>query len=319
MNLKLSAAGFAFQSVKGTPATEPKWYHPVEGGKLVEFPIDQKTDDMTAATLTAQSGEYRESVAAAGGWSTRAYAASIVAYAYAVLGAIATTGSTTKTHTVTPAGSLPWATLFGKKDTDYKKAGDAKCDELTVEWDGNGRLKVTPVWAACTPLYDEDGFTPVLDETTAAKFAGLGLTAVVDINGSSYDGGGKVLGGKVTIKRNLESDIVSGSITPDQINEGDFEVEFELKYRVPDLKIIRMMVTGTDSGTTASATVLEGDCSLAFASGSTSVTIAGDRIAWQTDEPDADPKGGPGELTLKGRCYGNFSIVGVNTVASYTS
>jgi hypothetical protein len=44
-------------------------------------------------------------------------------------------------------------------------------------------------------------------------------------------------------------------------------------------------------------------------------------VAWQTEEPESDPKGGPAEITLKGRCYGSVPLTGrvINTVASYTS
>lgn len=62
-----------------------------------------------------------------------------------------------------------------------------------------------------------------------------------------------------------------------------------------------------------------GDFTLTFADAAASLSLAATRVAWQTSEPDADPKGGPGELTLQGRCYGNppLTAVVVNSVASY--
>ena len=51
-----------------------------------------------------------------------------------------------------------------------------------------------------------------------------------------------------------------------------------------------------------------------------SVALHAGRVAWKVpEEPDADPKGGPAELTLQGRCYGDPAITAtvINSVASY--
>ena len=64
-------------------------------------------------------------------------------------GGAAEGGGGSYSHHIFPADVLPWATVFGSKDSERKAAQDAKCDELKIEWEGNGPLKVTATWAGC--------------------------------------------------------------------------------------------------------------------------------------------------------------------------
>jgi hypothetical protein len=260
-------------------------------------------------------------VAVAVDYETRVWPASIAGLLYAVLGDLHTVGALAPyTHTIVPAASLPWATLFGKKDSSRKSAIDCKLDELKIEWDGNAPLKVTPTWAGLGLAYSAIDYVPVLDEALVDYFKGIALaTTTIDLDGSGYDGGAKVLGGSVDIKRNLESDIYSGNLLAGDLYEGNLEVDFELKVRVPDLLPVRLLLTGAVGGTQPSAMVPYGDCTLHFVAGTDELTLAATRMAWQTDEPDADPKGGPAELTLKARCYGNPAITATvkNAHATY--
>ena len=302
MNLALSAVGIGIQSAKGTAAAEPAFYHGVDGGNIVTFGVSQVEDELTSG-LVAGTGEYRESVAVAADYGTRAWMKSVGAYLYAALGAVSVTGTTTYTHVITADSSLPYVTVFGKKDADFKVASDCKIDQLVLEWDGNGPLKLTPTFAGCALAYDT-AYTPTLDETLLAYYTALGGTFTLDLNGSAEDCGATILGGKVTIARNLTSDMVSGTLAPSDVTAGKLQVDVELKGRVPDLTATRLLLTGTTTGTEASGAVLYGGFSFGFAGASpNTLAIAGTRVAWQTEDPGADPKGGPGELTLKGRCY----------------
>jgi hypothetical protein len=103
------------------------------------------------------------------------------------------------------------------------------------------------------------------------------------------------------------------------VYEGNLEIDVELKVRVPDLLPVRLLLTGAVDGDSISGEVPYGDISLVFTDAPASVTLAATRVAWKTAEPDADPKGGPAELTLQGRCYGNpcFTATVINDVATY--
>ena len=326
MNLKLSAAGFAIQTAKGTAKTQPAFWGPLGGGALVTLPIDQKEDELTSAKV-AGVGEFRESVAVAVDCETRAWPKSIGGRLYAVLGDISTVGGAAPyTHTIIPAALLPWATVFGAKDAARKAASDCKLDELKIEWEGNGPLKVTETWAGLGFLYSADAYSPVLDETGLAYLKGIMLATTLDLNGATYDGGAKVLGGSIDIKRNIAGDVYSGTFLPGDIYEGALEIDVELKVRVPDLLPVRALLTGTASGTVPTPVVPYGSFSLVFTQVAATevLTLGATRVAWTADEPDADPKGGPAEITLKGRCYGAattpftaFTAVVVNAHASY--
>lgn len=322
MNMKLSAAGFAIQVAKGTAKTQPAFWDPLGGGSLVTLPIEQKEDELTSADVGGV-GEYRESVAVAVDCETRAWPKSIGGRLYAALGNVATVGAAAPyTHTITPGPLLPWTTVFGGKDMERKAAVDCKLDELKLEWDGNGPIKVTETWAGLGIAYSAIAYVPVLDEKLLNYFKGIGLAATIDLNGAAYDGGGKVLGGSLTIKRNVAGDIYCGNIMPGAIYEGTLEVDAEIKYRVPDLLPVRTLLTGTAAGMEPTAVVPYGSFSLVFAAPPDSLTLSATRVAWTTDEPDADPKGGPAEITLKGRCYGAaapLTAVVVNAHPSYTA
>ena len=321
MNLKLSAAGFAIQVAKGTAKTQPAFWSPVAGGALVTLGVEQAEDELTSSEV-GSIGEYRESAAVAADYETRAWPQSIAGLLYAALGAIATVGADPPyTHTITPAALLPWATVFGSKDTARRSAPDCKLDELKIEWEGNLPIKVTTTWAGLGFTYSAIAYVPVLDEKALEYFKGIALAATIDLDGAAYDGGGKVLGGSIDIKRNLVSGGHSGALLPDDIDEGSPEIDAEIKYRVPDLVPVRLLLTGSPTGTGPSIDVPYGEFSLVFTHGADVMTLAATKVAWKTDEPDADPKGGPAELTLQGRCYGAVPLTAtvVNSHATYTT
>ena len=235
-------------------------------------------------------------------------------------GGAAAGGGGTYTHVVTPAATVPWATVFGKKDSDRKAASDCKIDELKLEWGGNQPIKVNVTWAGCDADYSEADYVPGLDEALLDYFKGIHLSAqTIDLDGNGYDGDAAILGGSLTIKRNLTADIYSGNILAGDIFEGALEIDAELKVRVPDLLPVRLLLTGAEDGTAVSGDVPYGEFDLTFADAPDSLKLAATRVAWKTAEPDADPKGGPAELTLTGRCYGTTPLTAtvVNGHATY--
>ena len=235
-------------------------------------------------------------------------------------GGAAAGGGGAYTHVITPAAVTPWATVFGKKDSDRKAASDCKIDELKLEWEGNQPIKVNVTWAGCDADYSEADFIPDLDEALLDYLKGIHLSAqTIDLDGDGYDGDAAILGGALTIKRNLTADIYSGNILAGDIFEGALEIDVELKVRVPDLLPVRLLLTGAEDGTAVSGDVPYGEFDLTFADAPDSLELAATRVAWKTAEPDADPKGGPAELTLTGRCYGATPLTAtvVNSRATY--
>jgi len=229
------------------------------------------------------------------------------------------TGSGASTHVITPDATLPFCTVFGAKDTERKAASDCKLDSLKIEWEGNNPVKVTPTWAGMGVAWSDAAYEPEIDESLSDYFKGIHLDAALDLDGSGYDGGAEIKSGSVEVKRNIVADARSGRLEPSSLDEGAFECEVELVVRVPDLSPVRLLLTGAVDGDAVSAAVPYGGFSLAFADSPGSVALAATRVAWRTSEPEASPAGGPAELTLSGRCYGNPAITATvrNSVASY--
>ncbi len=72
---------------------------------------------------------------------------------------------------------------------------------------------------------------------------------------------------------------------------------------------MRLLLTGAVDGDAVAAAVPYGGFTLTFADADDSVELAADQGRLEgPEEPDADPKGGPAELTLQGRCYGDPAI-----------
>lgn len=320
MNIKESAAGYAIQTAKGVPEDQPAYWMPVGGGGLVALEMTQTEDELTSAQV-GSIGEFREGCLPGADFEARMWPASFAGLLHAVLGDIDTVGAATPyTHTIQPAGLLPWVTVFDQKGAgNLRAASDCKCDELKIEWEGNGPVKATATWMGMVATWFNAPYTPGLDEAAIAYLKGINMAATLDVDGEGYDGDAAILSGSIDIKRNVAADTKSGQLLPCDINEGALEIDVEFKVRVPDLSLVRLLNTGAVDGDVVSGEVPYGNFSLAFTAAPNSVTLAASRVAFKATEPDADPKGGPGELTLTGRCYGNpaFTAVVVNDVATY--
>lgn len=320
MNSALSAIGWAKQSGKASAATEPTFYQGVTGGKLVDFPIEQKAVEETTG-LGAGTGEFRESVIPAADYGVFMRPKAIGSLLQAVLGTVVTTGAGPYTHVITLGASVPYYTLFGKLDTEFRTVADAKLDELSIEWEGNAPVQVNATWVGCTPGWDT-AYVPVNDEVLADPFLASGGTFRYDVDGTTL-AAAKVLGGKITFKRGVTPDLLSGTVTPDDVNESALEVEVELKIRAASLADMRTILTGASNGTTISDSPIYGSFDAAFALGTNSVTLAATKVPFSCETPEADPKGGPVELTLKGGAYipsgGTTPITAtvINGLASY--
>lgn len=323
MNLKNGIAGFAIQSAKGAAEAQPQFAGPVGGGKLLVIEVEQAEDELTSSQI-GSPGEFRESAAFAGEWESRMWPASFGGLLYAVLGADQVTGAQAPySHAITPDAELPWVTVFGEKGSgataERKSFPDCKCDALKIEWEGNGPFKVTPTWGGLDVAWSAVAFDPDLDESAVDYLKGIHVATVLDLNGAGEDCDAIVQGGSIEIKRNTTGDTKSGQLEPTDIGEGNFECEISLKCRVPDLTAVRLLLTGAVNGSSISAEVPYGDLTLTITDSPTIVTLAAGKVAWKTQEPDSDPKGGPAEITLQGRCYGALPLTTtvVNAVATY--
>jgi hypothetical protein len=325
VNRAISVVGSAVQADKANVATAPTFWHGVNSGAMADAEVTDTIAEVSTG-LAAPSLAIREKAQLPTGFKTLAFAKAIGLYLYGVLGDIDTTGASAPyTHVITLADSLPWITFFGKLDTWLQSNGASKIDELTLEWDGPKPLWVTVVAQGCTFALPSSITPPATTEILGAFFTPVGGTFQADVDGSTL-ADISVLGGKITFKRGIKVDHFCAAITPGDIDDsGQIDATVELKVRVADLAIRRTILTGAANGTAIATTPIFGSFSVAFKSGTDTLTIAGTRVQFSAKQPEADVKGAPTDLALVGKMLAPdatttpVTVTLVNSVAAYDS
>lgn len=319
----LAQVGVAKQSAKATAAANPTFAHGLTDGSILTAEVSQDAEERTSS-VRASVGVNRTSVIPGIDFSSRVHPASVGMYALAALGTDAVTGTSPYTHAITLADSLPYLTMFGKLGSNIYKVQDVKIDSLGFSWSKTDPLAMKVAGIGTSITYTGATFTATTDETIgtpSAYFAGSAGTFSLDtISGTPATA--NIVGGEITIANNLEPIILSGSVVPADIFEGRQDLECSFDLVVDDLNYWRSVLTGSTSGTTAAAAPSYGSFSVAFTSGANTLTLAATKVAFTTDFPDADPAGGPVQITLAGvivrpNSGSPLTITAVNTTASY--
>lgn len=319
-------AYFGKQSAKGTPAGTVGFTFPVTGGKPFNHDITQDLVELTG-TSPGRGVADRTLIVPGASLPTLAFVKSIGVPLYSLLGGYAVTGTGPYTHTVTPAlEPLPYQTAWGRYNTDYVRIQDAKCDSLTISFDGAGLCSVEQTWMGTTSLWASTPGAATNDDTTigAAAFRAAGGTFQIDVDGTTV-ATYCIRSGSVTFARNMSSDTCAASVTPDDITSGVLEVTWSLTI-VPasTLVDVRNVVTGTTTGTTPSSAPVYGAANIVLTEGTNTLTLASNRIDYLAETPDADPAGGSAEVVLEGRALAGSGVQQitatlVNGVASYSA
>jgi hypothetical protein len=310
----------AKQAARGTLAAAPAFAHGLTGGGISVDPKDEKVG-ITSAAL-APSGAFREKVETEANVETLALAHSIGVYFLAALGNVATTGTTSFTHTFTLGAASPYLSAWIKKGDGLIVASrDCKLDELELEWDENKPLEVKSKLAGGKVSFPAS-VTPVFDETSAPTFfTPVNGTFAFAASGSTPGAAASILSGGITIKRDVESYFFSGDIEAGDNAEGVCTPEIKLKMLAEDTSVWRTLLTGTSAGTTVSQTPVYGSFEFNFTAGSSTLKIAASRVAFTCDLPEADPDGGAAEIELSGICYLSgatpLTVTLVNAQSSY--
>lgn len=293
----LAQVGVAKQTAKGTAIANPEYAFGITDGSILTVDVQQEREARTSAYL-ASTGVNRTGVVAGFDFSCRAHAGSIGLLSFLTLG---TDTFATSTHTLTAGTSVNYATIFGKQGSTVYALQDAKVDSLEFSWDGNAPLGVKASGMGTTVNYSTATFTPGTDDTYAVYMRPAGGTFSVDVDGASGTAAvSTITSGTVTLSRNLQEIMVSGTITPADVFEGALDVDVSFDVVIDDWNLWRTIVTGTSAGTTAAAAPTYGTFSCQFTDGTNTLTLAGSRVAFTADVPSADPAGGPLTLSLAG-------------------
>lgn len=289
--------GLGKQTALGSPETNPTYALGVTDGSIVTVDVQQEAEERTSAYL-ASTGVNRTGVVAGFDFTCRAHANSVGLLTFAALG---TDTYSSGTHTLTAAASIPYLTVFGTRPGNTTHSvQDAKVDSLEFSWDGNNPLEVKASGMGTVVNYAAS-FTATTDDTYATYFRPAGGTFSVDVDGgSAVPAISKITGGSVSLTRNLQEIMVSGTITANDVFEGRLDVECSFDVVIDDWSAWRATVTGTSTGTSAAATPLYGTFSCQFTDGTNTFTLAGSRVAFTADLPSADPAGGYVTLSLAG-------------------
>lgn len=300
MNINLAAIGVAKQTDKATPAANPTFYHGVTGGAMVAPEVSTSIVEVTTG-LNGPAFAFRESAATAVGFDTIAFKKAIGLYLLGILGNVATTGASAPyTHVFTAGSAIPWLSFFSKLDAELRRATACKLDEVTIEWDGVKPLAIKIVGAGLTTGRVASITVPVADERLGAFFMPMGGSYQLDVNGSTL-ADYPVNKASISLKRGIAASYSCASIEPSDINESALVAEVELTAVVANLDDFWTIYTGASNGTAVSEAPIYGSFALGATDGTDELLIEGPKVAFSADPTEADPNGGPAELSLKGQ------------------
>lgn len=294
----LALVGVAKQTALGTPATNPTFSHGIKSGGIITVDMEQQAGEVTSAYRVASQVD-RLKVEAGFDFTTAVFPKTIGLWLYAALGAKSVSGSGPYTHTITPAGALPYLTVWGSLDGVLVKVQDCVVDELEISWDENKppELKVSGLGGLIdfAPTY-----TPTTDESLDPYLLTTGGTFKWDVE-TSTPVVGNIKAGSWKVANNVETIQLSGNVVPaGGAFPGRQEFETGLTLVPNDLTDWRAAVTGTTSGTTAAQATVYGSLEYVFPQGTASLKIAATRCPWAIDFPEGDAGGGPVEIEAEG-------------------
>lgn len=297
---RIAGAGLSKQSGKGTPAGAATYALGVRGGSTLMVDLQQENDEITFSSRVS-AYDNRLSVTPGASIQTRLWPASGGLLLYGALGAISTSGAGPYTHTITPGATLPYLTHFGQLDTEYHKVADCKVNSLEIAWTERSPVEVAYELMGITYTGYTAAYTITNDESGNARFIPPAGTFQLDANATTPVTA-KIIGGRVTINNNLVPIPLSAAITPDDVFEAEASLEVELRLMPTDTTEWRKILTGTNVATTPTGVEIYGSFLTKFViDANTECTLTSTRVAFLADYPEADPSGGPAELTVVGR------------------
>lgn len=323
INRKLSRVGIAKQTAKGTPSANAQYAFGVRSGNVVSVDVAQEREAVTLSNSRLQPHANRGAVVPGADWASRAYPASIGLLLYAALGGISSEAGTPNTHTITPATTLPYLTLFGDLNGEIASIADCLLNELEISWDGVDPLEASASFVGCDLGFDDSFGTVTTDDALAEYFRPAGGTFQLDIDGTTL-ADEPIRAGSISIANGVEPIILSAAVTPDDAAPAEQTIDVGLTLVPTNLDEWQTIITGTSNGTTVRDTPLYGSFSLTFTlDASTDLVIASNRVAFLAEFPESDPGGGPAELELEGAVLleadGGAAITATlrNDIASY--
>jgi hypothetical protein len=330
--LMIGQIGIKKQSAKGTPGVSPALYgFGLTGGKVANVALTQAPDAITVAGTSAigrvAPSASRTDAGVAWSFSTLAYPRSLSMMLYAVSGGYVFAGGTPNTHTITPAMTLPYFTLFGKMGNlpMWSLASDCLFDEVTLSWDGRTAPQVSASVAGLAINPSGSSFTVTNDELTQPYFTPPNTLASYQLSvASATVAAAQVTGASLHWSNSLKPVQLSKSVIADDMVPGLQQLDGSITIIPNDYTDLIKAWTGTGTGTSISNSTVYGSFSLKLAiDANTDLTIGSvDKVAWTADLSDIDPSGGPMPVTLNFTALGAtapYTITAHNTAADLSA
>jgi hypothetical protein len=316
----LALVGVAKQTNKATRVANPQFGHGVTDGTILTVEVQQELEGRTSGTRFSPAVN-RTAVMPGFDFTGRVHAASAGLWLFGALGAISTTGTTTKTHAITLGADLPYLTVTGRLDSNIYSVDAAKVDTCELSWSENEPVEMAVSGMGCGVTIPAT-FTAVTDDSFAAYMRPAGGSFQLDIDGTTL-AAEKMTGGSVSIANALAPVMLSGALNPDDVFPGQQTVECSFDITPDDMDEWRTVLTGSAAGTTIASAPVYGSFSTQFTDGTNTLTLAANRVAFTTDFPAADAAGGPVSISLAGLVVLGatggtaFTATLTNTVAAY--
>lgn len=301
---QIAYVGLAKQAAKGAPAAAPTYGFGVLSGSLLDAGI---AEDYEASTLGGGAndrfapGVNRTAYAPVAKLGVRAYPRLLALLMYAALGTNADSGAAPSfSHVATPGVDLPWLTMWARYAGEIVQLVDVKVSELDVKWSERSPFEVDLSVAACDAALGAAAFVPTNDEVGQGYLSPIGGTFKYDPLAAGGGAVGRVKAGEIKVTNSLVAVNLSALSHPDDLVPSGQKVEGTLTVTPNDLTDWRKILAGDAAGVTIRGTTPAiGSMSLlSTLDANTSWRLDAARLAWMTDLPDADPKGGPADLAL---------------------
>ncbi|MCU4184025.1 hypothetical protein K6U06_06610 [Acidiferrimicrobium sp. IK] len=298
---RLSKAGLAKQTAKGTAATAASYGYGIGSGSLFKLALTENEIPLTWSNRDIL-GFDRAGVKPSQSTETVATPDLLGLLLLGVLGADAVTGSAAPyTHTITPAAVLPYMTAFGSFGTaDWVTVADSKVSSVELSWEEAGRVTVKADIMGCTPAFLAAAYT----ETTNEVISEVGFFTA---GGGVFQVGGTPVqcsGGSIKFDTHIDQPITAANVLPTDVVEGKLEVTWSLKLLPTDTSIFREVYFGSGAAGALSGIASFPDLAALSAQfvgpTSTSLTISSPKARIEVEFPESNPDGGPAEITVKG-------------------
>jgi hypothetical protein len=306
------------QTVKGTSAVwaaAKAHKHPLTGGWVSPA---RETDNLSETDASRDRGTtYVVSSGVEGEPELYVRDESVVFYLMCGLGALASSGTTNYTHTVTPSNTLPYFTTWNMLgDTLYQEFRDCKVGSLTIGAEAGAPLTASVGIQGLTTTR----LTAAIDDATPMAVEN---SAVYNFNDATVTLGGGATSLISSFELGLENNLTrqqTDAVEPYDVVEGVREVSLGFDMIFETLDEYNKFHFGGAAGVTVSPNIFTTSAVFTFAKGvNNEISFNFPSIAYEEFPVEADPGGDPVVVSARAVAQRSGSPVVTATVKNQSA